>query len=170
MRTGDEAGAGENRPRRRWTLKEIVQGKPIGSPTHPMVVVFPIALYIAALGLDIVSRLGHFPEAPVAATWLIMGGLLASIAVITTGLVDRTTIRKGSKARPAVNRHMSIQLTATAVMIVNLLVRWGSRYDQRAPIGWILLDAAGALLISVGGHFGGELVFRFGMRVGERPD
>ena len=36
---------------RLWTLREILQGKPIDRPTHPMLVHFPIAFYIGALGL-----------------------------------------------------------------------------------------------------------------------
>ena len=67
--------------RRRWTLKEFVQGRPIGHPSHVMFVHFPVALYIGALGLDIVSRIGHFPSAPLAATWLILGAF-AGIFVV----------------------------------------------------------------------------------------
>ena len=33
---------------RRWTLKEIAQGKPLDRPTHPMVIHFPIAFYTGA--------------------------------------------------------------------------------------------------------------------------
>jgi len=43
---------------------EILQGKPIDRPTHPMLVHFPIAFYIGALGLDVLSRIGRFPAAP----------------------------------------------------------------------------------------------------------
>jgi hypothetical protein len=42
------APTGETRP---WTLREILEGKPIDRPTHPMLVHFPIAFYIGALGL-----------------------------------------------------------------------------------------------------------------------
>src|SRR5712691_7294942 len=41
-----------------WTLREIVQGKSMNRVTHPVFVIFPIALYSGALVLDVLSRLG----------------------------------------------------------------------------------------------------------------
>ena len=61
---------GETRP---WTLKEVIQGRPVDRPTHPMLIHFPIAFYIGALALDVLSRVGTFPAAPLAATWSILG-------------------------------------------------------------------------------------------------
>ncbi len=40
-----------------WSLKDIVQGKPIGHPSHPMFVHFPSALFPTALMLDVISRI-----------------------------------------------------------------------------------------------------------------
>ena len=41
----------------RWTLKDVVQGKPFGHPSHPPFVHFPSALLPAALVFDVASRL-----------------------------------------------------------------------------------------------------------------
>ncbi|MGZ4105142.1 MAG: DUF2231 domain-containing protein, partial [Actinomycetota bacterium] len=86
--------SGEQRP---WTLKEIVQGKPLGHPSHAMFVHFPVAFYIGALGLDVVSRIGHFPSAPLAATWLILGAFAGSLFAVPTGLVDWWGMKPGSR-------------------------------------------------------------------------
>src|SRR2546428_11462945 len=87
---------GETRP---WTLREIIQAKPIDRPTHPMLIHFPIAFYVGALGLDLLSRFGTFPSAPLAATWLIIGAFAGFGAAATAGLVDRSTMKHGSRVR-----------------------------------------------------------------------
>jgi len=73
---------------------------------------FPIAFYIGALGLDVLSRIGTFPFAPTAATWLIAAAIVGSAAAATTGLVDRSTMKPGSRVRTMATRHMLFQYAA----------------------------------------------------------
>ena len=87
---------GETQP---WTAKEVLQGKPLGHPSHPMLVHFPVAFYIGTLGLDILSKVGGFPAAPPATTWLLIGAFAATSLAVLTGLVDRSTVRAGSQTR-----------------------------------------------------------------------
>jgi uncharacterized membrane protein len=154
--------SGESRP---WTLKEIVQGKPIDRPTHPMVIHFPIAFYVGALAFDVMSRVCHFPAAPQAATWLIIGAFAGTALAVPTGLVDRSTMKPGTRARTVATRHMLIQLSAAALFVVNLAVRWSDRHVPRSKPLWIALDALGVLLVTVGADLGGQLVYKMGFRV-----
>ncbi|HSL67396.1 MAG TPA: DUF2231 domain-containing protein [Actinomycetota bacterium] len=73
--------------RSRWTLKDVVQGKPLHHPSHPMFVHFPVAFCFGALGLDVLSRLGRFPAAPLAATWLLIEAFAGTVFAALTGLV-----------------------------------------------------------------------------------
>jgi uncharacterized membrane protein len=157
-----EAPSGEVRP---WTLKEIVQGKPLDTPTHPMVVHFPIAFYVGALALDILSRVGDFPWAPIAATAAIIGAFAGTALAVPLGLVDRSTMRPGTKARTIATRHMLIQLSAATLFVINFAVRWSDRHAARSSVGWIVLDAVGVLLVTIGADLGGQLVFKLGFRV-----
>jgi len=160
---------GPSGERRRWTLKEIVQGKPIGHPSHAMFVHFPVALYIGALGLDIVSRVGHFTQAPLAATWLIFGAFAGSLLAVPTGLVDWWGMKPGSRTRKVANKHLLLQLGTALIFVVNAVVRWSHRYDPRAHALWIVLGAIGVITLTLGQYFGGVLVYRIGFRVyGER--
>jgi uncharacterized membrane protein len=160
---------GSSGERRRWTLKEIVQGKPIGHPSHAMFVHFPVALYIGALGLDIVSRAGHLPQAPLAATWLILGAFAGSLLAVPTGLVDWWGMKPGSRTRKIANKHLLLQLGTAAIFVVNTVLRWSHRYDPRAHALWIVLGAIGVVTLTLGQYFGGVLVYRIGFRVyGER--
>ena len=156
--------------RRRWTLKEIVQGKPLGHPSHAMVVHFPVALYIAALGLDISSRIGHLAEAPLAATWLILGAFAGSALAVPTGLVDWWGMKPGSRTRRIANKHLILQLTTFAIFLVDEIVRWSHRTDPRAHVLWIVIGAVGVVTLTIGQYLGGQLVYKIGFRVyGDRP-
>jgi uncharacterized membrane protein len=155
---------------RAWTLKEIVQGKPVDRPTHPMVVHFPIAFYIGALALDVLSHLGRFPAAPLAGSWLILGAFAGTLAAVATGLADRSTFRPGSRVRKVATRHMLVQFSAAAVFIVNFILRWPHRHDVHSSVAWIVLDVIGVLLVGFGADLGGQMVYKMGVRVGTAED
>jgi uncharacterized membrane protein len=150
---------------RRWRLKELIQGKPLGHPSHAMVVHFPVAFYIGALGFDVVSRIGSFPGAPLAATWLILAAFAGSALAVPTGLVDWWGMVRGSRKRRWATRHMLLQLGTAAIFVVNLVVRWPDRSQAEADVLWIVLGAIGVAVLTVGQWFGGVLVYEMGMRV-----
>ena len=147
-----------------WSFKEIVQGKSINRVTHPVFVIFPIALYSGALVLDLLSRVG-LTGAPLAATYAVLGAIVGAAVSILTGLVDRSTMRPGSKIRGMATRHMYIQLTATAIFVANLAVRWSDRNVAKASILWIVLDVLGVATVIAGGDVGAAMVFKMGHRV-----
>jgi uncharacterized membrane protein len=155
---------------RRWTVKEIVQGKPLNRPTHPMLIHFPIAFYIGALAADVLSRVGTFPAAVPAATYALLGAFAVTIAAATTGLVDRSTMRSGSKARKTANIHMWLQFTVLGIFVVDFLVRWSGRHHLRASWGWVGLEAIGTLVLLAAADFGGQLVYLIGFRVGSSDE
>lgn len=151
-----------------WTIKEIVQGKPLGHASHPMFIHFPVAFYIAVLVFDLMSRLGDFPEAPVAATWLIIGAFIGSVFAVITGLVDWWGMVPGSKKRRWATKHMLLQLAAFSFFAVNLALRWSDRYVAEAETLWIVLAAVGVVFLTIGQWMGGVLVYGMGMRVGSK--
>jgi uncharacterized membrane protein len=155
---------GETRP---WTFTEIVQGKPLEHPSHPLFVHFPVAFYIATLALDVLSKAGHFPSAPLATTWLLLGAFAASLVAVTTGLVDRATTRPGSKVRKKVNQHMYLQFVTAGLFVVNFAIRWSDRHLAEAKPLWLVLDVIGVATLVVGQYLGGILVYAIGLRVGE---
>jgi uncharacterized membrane protein len=154
---------GETRP---WTLKEVVQGMPLGHPSHPLFVHFPVAFYFGVLALDVLSKLGTFPSAVLAGTWALIGAFIGTLGAATTGLVDRSTMRPGSRVRAKTNQHLTWQLITAAIFILNFALRWGSRHAVEAKPLWILLDVIGVATLTVGQYLGGMLVYTIGFRVG----
>jgi uncharacterized membrane protein len=149
---------------RRWTLREILQGKPIDRPTHPMLVHFPIAFYVGALGLDVLSRAGPHPAAPLAATWLILGAFAGFAAAAITGLAERSTMQRDSKIRRLATRHLLVQYAAVAIFVVDFATRWSHRHGTHASLLWIGLEVLGVLTMMVGADIGGVMVFKIGYR------
>ena len=150
---------------RRWTFKELVLGKPLGHPSHAMFIHFPVAFYIGAFGFDVMSRVGHFPSAPLTGTWLIMGAALMTVPAVITGLVDYFGMVPGSTKRRWATRHLILQVIAAGFFITNLAVRFGDRGIAEAKTVWIVLGGVGVVALTIGQWLGGVLVYELGMRV-----
>ena len=149
---------------RLWTLREIAQGRPIDRPIHPMLIHFPIAFYIGALGLDVLSRLGDFPAAPLAATWLVVAGLVGFIGAAIAGLADRSGMPAGGKLRGTASRHALVQVAAAIVFAVNLAARWSDRHAAESDVLLLVLGLVGSLVMMVGADIGGRMVYKTGWR------
>ena len=154
--------SGEERP---WTLKEIVQGQPLGHPSHPMFVHFPVAYYVAVLAFDVMTRLHPDAGLVFGATLLVVGAFAGSAFAVTTGLVDWWSMVPGSKKRRWATRHMLAQLTTFGFFLVALILRWPHRHDDRASVAWIAVEAVGVCVLLVGQWLGGRLVYEMAMRV-----
>jgi uncharacterized membrane protein len=150
---------------RNWRLREIVQGKPLGHPSHPLFVHFPIAFYSAILAFDILSRITPSPGLVLAGSYLFLGAFAATVMLLITGLTDWSTMVKGSSKRRLATRHMLWQLTASAFFIVTFVIRWPDRGAPEADTLWIVLEAVGYAILIVGQYLGGVLVYEKAMRV-----
>ena len=118
-------------------------------PLHPMLVVFPIGLWIAALAFDIVL-----------AFWNIIGGIIGALVAAVPGFLDYPG-RKGRAGRIA-TWHMVLNLTAVALFAVNAFIRLRVNADSSWPL---VLSVVGVVGVFVSGWLGGELVYveRFGV-------
>jgi uncharacterized membrane protein len=114
--------------------------------------------------LDVLSRLGHYRAAPQAATWLICASLVGFALAATTGLAERSTMRRDLKIRGLATRHMWLQIAAAAIFLVDLAIRWSHRHDARASLLWMGIEAVGVITMMVASDIGGEMVYKIGYR------
>jgi uncharacterized membrane protein len=149
----------------RWSLKDVVQGKPLGHPSHAMFVHFPSALLPAALLFDVLSRIDADLTLTRAAFYNIALGLSIAVLAALTGLVDYLPMIGGSRKKQLGTYHLIAQVTAVTLFGSSLLVRAFDYDATQTPWPALLLAAAGALAIGTGNYFGGVLVYRQGMRV-----
>jgi uncharacterized membrane protein len=150
---------------RAWTFREWVQGRPLGHPSHPLFIHFPIAFYTATLVFDVMTRIEPNSALVLAGTYLLMGAALATLGAVVTGLVDWAGMVRGSSKRRTANRHLLAQVVAAVFFQTTLVLRFGDRFQAEAETLWIALEAIGFLVLSVGQYLGGVLVYEKGMRV-----
>jgi uncharacterized membrane protein len=158
-----------------------------GKPSHPPLTDFPIVCYLVAAFCDVVSYLAGrgTPAGEVdavahdffsAGTIVIVVGAVVSLATALTGFWDWW---KGVPRRKAgllgkaqhsqvwrtANWHMTVMLTVTAIVIVDILVRWAQFDDAVASLGVTVLSVLAAILVTLGATYGGSLVFEYQFNV-----
>jgi uncharacterized membrane protein len=142
---------------------------PYGHPLHPAVVAVPIGAWVASVVLDVASRfIDDAATASHAGWWLLGLGVLGALAAAMLGVLDLFAIPTGTRAWRTGLAHMTCNLTATALFAI----AWFLRRDDVAPpsgtsTGLLVLSIVALLLLSAGGYLGGELAYRFGVRVAD---
>ena len=157
-----------------------------GKPTHPPLTDVPIAAYILAAVFDLVSFIVWkmkgvdstiASDAFIAATWVLVAGGVASLGAVLTGFWDwrkgldrdRTKGLIGKASRTQVwrtaNWHMTVMLTVTVIVIVDIVVRLGQLDRHYATLTTTVLSVLAGLLVTYGATYGGSLVFDYQFNV-----
>jgi uncharacterized membrane protein/nitrite reductase/ring-hydroxylating ferredoxin subunit len=148
-------------------IKDFLEGKPFRHPIHPMLVHFPIGLFILSLLLDLASLV--FPGVPDlvrGSFYAMLLGLITALLAAVPGFIDYTDIRTDHPGRPTATTHMILNLLVVAVYAINLGVRSSSLADSKISIGPLVLSLIGVILLSASGYLGGRLVYDEGIAVG----
>ena len=140
---------------------------PYGHPFHALLVTIPIGAWIASFVFDIAGLASDDPE-PFAqgARWLIGIGLVGAVLAAAVGFMDFTRLTPGTRVRKIALTHMAINLTVTVLFAISLAVRLGSGDDAVSVPGFIVSILA-LLLLGISGFLGGELAYRYGVRVAD---
>jgi uncharacterized membrane protein len=142
---------------------------PYGHPFHPILVTVPIGAWVASFVFDLASRLSDEPTVfAKGAFWLIGLGLLGAAAAALLGFLDLFAIPTGTRAFRTGLLHMSLNLIVVALYIGAFLLRRG-RLEQPGGVqtGLIVLSAVALGLLTVSGWLGGQLAYRYGVRVAD---
>jgi uncharacterized membrane protein len=155
-----------------------------GKPTHPPLTDFPIVCYVLVAGFDLVSyvaaRGDHGRGAHdffVAGTLVIVSGFLVSLLTALTGFWDwwKGMARKPNsgfigeaqhtQAWRTANWHMTVMLTVTTIVLVDILIRWSQFDDRAASLTVTILSILAGGLVSLGAAYGGTLVYEYQFNV-----
>lgn len=137
---------------------------PYGHPFHPMLVTIPIGTWVASFIFDIVAFVGDDPEAfNAGARWLLGIGIIGALIAAVVGLMDYTRIEKGTKAKKLATTHMLLNIAAVVIFFISWLLHLG----DEPTVGGLILTIVGLLGLAVSGFLGGELAYRYGIRVAE---
>jgi len=151
-------------------LGYLVKGLP-GHPLHPPLTDATIGAYTVAAALAFFSKIGVSSGATATGWWLaLLVGLVITALTAVTGLIDWLTIERRSPLWWTATLHMLTMLAATAFFLVALL--WGHPGYTHGAVesGPFVLTLVGFALLTLGGWFGGSIVFVYGMRVLGLPE
>lgn len=141
---------------------------PYGHPFHPMIVPVPIGAWVASVVLDVASRLvAEGQGLAQASVWLLGIGVVSAIVAATFGLLDLAAIPRGTHAFRIAVVHLGANLTATGLFAVGLFVRLPRAGEEIARPGDVVVSVVALALVAAGGWLGGDLTYRFGVRVAD---
>lgn len=135
-----------------------------GHPLHPMLIPFPLALWVTSFVVDILFYFLRHATLLVVAKFLLAAGCLGAVAAAVPGIIDWLSI-KSADVKKVANWHARLNIVALVVFAISLALRMG-RYSElvgRKLTIPFLLSLVGVILITISGWLGGELVFRHGM-------
>lgn len=130
-------------------------------PLHPMLVAFPIGLWVFALVCDVMAATGATGPWSTVALYSVGGGIVGAILAAVPGLIDYFSIDEAEMRRIA-TFHLAVNVGALVVFAINLWSRLALPATSSVPL---VLSVVGVLGIAIGGWLGGEMVYVKGMAV-----
>lgn len=137
-----------------------------GLSFHSLFVHFPVALLPVSLLWDLVGIWTGGSLWWALSFWTLVAGLVAVLPAVVTGFIEYAQLSPGTPADKTATRHLLLMGVAVTVFLVSLLVRRGPEELQGARLlGAMACSGVGVVLLTVGGHLGAVLVYRYGVGV-----
>lgn len=135
-----------------------------GVPLHPALVHFPVAAWTAGLLADGGFLVTGQPVFWGVAYWALAAGVLFGLLAMGAGFVDFLLLGREHPKLGAVQTHMLCMASAWSVFVLDLLLR--ARAAPPAMPWWLAgITLFGFVLLAIGGHLGGRLVYYHGVGV-----
>jgi uncharacterized membrane protein len=134
-----------------------------GHPLHPQLVGFPLGLLPFSCVMDVLYVCTGNEAYADTAYHTMVGGYVGAMAAGAAGAADYFSIPRNTQTKKVADVHAILNLGLMGLYGLNLLLR----ARRRPPTGPLptLLSLAGTAGLIVSAWFGGELVYKLGMRV-----
>ena len=127
-------------------------------PIHPMLLVFPIALWIFSFVCDVIYHAGsHNMLWKDIAFYSIAGGIIGALLAAIPGFIDYLSI-VDARVKKIATTHMVLNLCVTALFIFNLGIRYNAM--PSSDFLGVALSIIGILVLAVSGWLGGSMVYQ----------
>jgi uncharacterized membrane protein len=140
------------------------KAKLLGHPIHPMLIVLPLGLFIAAVVFDAAYLWRGSPAFATAAYWNISAGIVGGLLAAVFGAIDWLAIPAGTRAKRIGLLHGGSNVVVVLIFALVWLMR-GDSPGTAPTTNLFLLEVVALALGSVAGWLGGELVDRLGVGV-----
>jgi uncharacterized membrane protein len=138
--------------------------KILGHPVHPMLVVYPIAMFTVALLLDIIYLFSRAAVLPTVSFYMYAAGILGGLIAAVFGFMDWLALPHNTRARRLGAWHGVGNLTMVVLQLISWFLRLGAPGHVPSTIAFVL-SLLGVAIIFVTAWLGGELVYRLGSAV-----
>jgi uncharacterized membrane protein len=161
------------KPLKVWMLDQAERGNmasPVGiggHPVHPMIIPFPIALWVFSLVADVIYLWRGNPIwKDYIAFYTLLGGTIGAAAAAVPGVIDWLSLKNPRVVKIA-NWHARLNVIALLIFASDFYLRTTSGAGlvggtHSIPIA---LSVLGVVLITISGWLGGEMVFNHGVAV-----
>jgi uncharacterized membrane protein len=133
-----------------------------GHPLHPQLISFPVGLLPYSFVMDLLHLATGKESYADAAYYTMVGGYVGGLAAAAAGAADYFTIPPKTESKKVGTVHAGLNLGVMALYSLNLLLRRKRSSPGPLPMLLSLLGTAGLV---VSQWYGGELVYKLGMRV-----
>ena len=136
-------------------------------PIHPMIIPFPIALWIFSLVADVIYLWRGNPIwKDYISFYAMLGGILGAVVAAVPGFIDWLSI-SGNPTKKLADWHARLNVIALLVFIADFYLRTagGSRWIGPSLTVPLLLSVLGVVLIGISGWLAGEMVYVHGVAV-----
>ncbi len=140
------------------------KAKAFGHPIHPMLVVFPLGLFIAAVICDILYLITHIAFYPVVSYYNIAGGIIGGLLAAVFGFRDWLAIPGDTRAKRIGLFHGAGNVILVVLFLISWLLRRGDPNFVPSTLALIFSFVA-IVLGALTGWLGGELVYRLDVAV-----
>lgn len=134
-------------------------------PVHPMLVAFPIGLWVFSLAADVIYFAGGGPAWATVAWYTMGGGIVGAVAAALPGFIDLLAMKE-SEAKRLGSIHAILNMGALILFVADFFLR-GNNPPNAVTF---ILSALGVLTITVSGWLGGSMIYEYGAAVELAPD
>jgi uncharacterized membrane protein len=135
-----------------------------GHPLHPALAHIPIGLLLISPLWEILGLWQGEPLWWGIAFWTMMAGVAAGAIVAVAGFVDYVALPRDHPAERTVIRHLAAVGVGLMLFVVALLLHGSPTPPDGGKSLWVVaVSVAGVMALGLGGWYGGELVYRYGL-------
>jgi uncharacterized membrane protein len=137
---------------------------------HPLLVHFPIALIFAAIACDLIGLITRHEEFVFAGTVVTVFAAVGAGATVLSGIFAEESVEHTPEIANLIEKHETLGFIFLGIVVFLVIYRLSLRRKLYGKAGWVslMISVAAAAVVSMGGYYGGKMVYTYGAGVGSR--
>jgi uncharacterized membrane protein len=142
-----------------------------GHPIHPMLIPFPLALWVTSFVTDVLYHFVPNPSLVLISKYMLALGIIGGLLAAVPGIIDWLAI-KDKEVKKIGDWHARLNIVALLVFAASLYLRtrYGADWVGGSMTIPFLLSLVGVILIGISGWLGGDLAYKHGVGVKPQHD